>query len=329
MLQDKEKTDIYLIQDAEDKKFVALITDGTAIDAINSYFFNESIIDIDHNITDRKSMIHDVKEYESKRRANIPINPFLTSAAVAAVDYADDADDADNDADNTEVMIVTSPPSNRLKPLSSPSDEYDDYTPSTPPPPPLTVTITTTPIPVVSAVDNTSKSMDSRSKEVNKAKKRDERVVERRTDVYYETKSDFEAHTSIKSNSNGNRTTVYPQNMVSSFGKDPQPSPVVDDDVTSSGKYIFSTMIMKGEQGMGLDLGKTKLTWDQGRSLVLRFKDFPNGEVNPALRCNPAIHIGDVIIAVNDVPCETLSDTVKVIRGLSIGNVKLTLERTV
>jgi hypothetical protein len=328
-LQDKEKTDIYLIQDAEDKKFVALITDGTAIDVINSYFSTttESMnIDLDHNNTTRKSMRLDVREYESNRRTNIPINPFLTSAAEAAAV-------ADDDDDDTELLIVTPPLSSRLlEPLSSPSDKHDDYTstPTTPtPPPPLStdeppVMIATTPIPAVSvAVDNRSKS-----KEVKKAKKNEERVAEK-TDVYQEIKSDysdFEAHSNINSKSKSNRTTVYPQNMVSSFGKDPQPSTV--DDTTCSGKYIFSTMIMKGEQGMGLDLGKTKLTWDQGRSLVLRFKDFPNGEVNPALRCNPAIHIGDVIIAVNDIPCETLSDAVKVIRGLSIGNVKLTLERT-
>lgn len=269
----------------------------------------------------------DVREYESNRRTNIPINPFLTSAAAVV-----DDDDVDDDA---EVMIVTPPLSSRLlEPLSSPSDELDDYASTPPPPPPLStdeppVIIATTPIPTVSAaVDNRSKSMDSRrSKEVKKAKKNEERVVER-TDVYQEinSDSDFEAHSNINSKSKSNRTTVYPQNMVSSFGKDPQPSTI--DDITCSGKYIFSTMIMKGEQGMGLDLGKTKLTWDQGRSLVLRFKDFPNGEVNPALRCNPAIHIGDVIIAVNDISCETLSDAVKVIRGLSIGNVKLTLERT-
>ena len=269
----------------------------------------------------------DVREYESNRRTNIPINPFLTSAAEAAA-VADDDDDDDGDDDDTELLIVTPPLSSRLlEPLSSPSDKHDDYTP--PPTTPLStdeplVMIATTPIPVVSvAVDNRSKS-----KEVKKAKKNEERVAER-TDVYQEIKSDysdFEAHRNINSKSKSNRTTVYPQNMVSSFGKDPQPSTV--DDTTCSGKYIFSTMIMKGEQGMGLDLGKTKLTWDQGRSLVLRFKDFPNGEVNPALRCNPAIHIGDVIIAVNDIPCETLSDAVKVIRGLSIGNVKLTLERT-
>jgi hypothetical protein len=282
----------------------------------------------------------DMREHESNRRANIPINPFLKSAAEAVAD--DEKDDDDDIVDDTEVMIVMPLPSSRLlEPLSSPSDEHDAYT-STPPPPSTDeppVMIATTPIPTVSAaaavaattaVDNRSKSKNSSissSKEVKKAKKNEERVAER-TDVYQEinTDSDFEAHININSKSKSNRTTVYPQNMVSSFGKDLQPSTI--DDTTCSGKYIFSTMIMKGEQGMGLDLGKTKLTWDQGRSLVLRFKDFPNGEVNPALRCNPAIHIGDVIIAVNDIPCETLSDAVKVIRGLSIGNVKLTLERT-
>lgn len=89
-------------------------------------------------------------------------------------------------------------------------------------------------------------------------------------------------------------------------------------------KALVTTCVEKGELGIGLDLGKSKT----GQGLVLRFKDFPPEVVNPASLCNPAIAVGDVIVAVNGVPCASLSETVKIIRSTE-GVIQLTLEREV
>jgi len=279
---------MYLIQDAEDKKFVALITDGTAINAINSYFKTGSIDRDNHVMTDRKSMrTYDNDDGGDKFTAlHIPSNPFLTP-------------DDDNE------VTIASPPANKSDShTAGPSVNHDE-----------------TVSPILDQPLVMSSVLDSRNNEVKRGNQIEEKTTEKTP--YQETN-----YKSPGSNDwAGYQQQEKDKKGVSSVGgKDPQSSV---DDATSNGKHIFSTIIMKGEHGMGLDLGKTKLIWDQGRSLVLRFKDFPSGEVNPALQCNPAIHIGDVIIAVNDVPCETLSDAVKIIRGLSIGNVKLTLERTI
>jgi C-terminal processing protease CtpA/Prc len=83
------------------------------------------------------------------------------------------------------------------------------------------------------------------------------------------------------------------------------------------------TAVDKGEQGIGLDLGKTK----EGAASVLRLKDFPPDVVNPASLCSPAILPGDVIVAVNGQPCATFADAVKLIRATGSGKVQLTLER--
>lgn len=83
------------------------------------------------------------------------------------------------------------------------------------------------------------------------------------------------------------------------------------------------TSVDKGEQGIGLDLGKTK----EGAASVLRLKDFPPDVVNPASLCSPAILPGDVIVAVNGQACATFADAVKLIRATGSGSVQLTLER--
>ena len=89
-------------------------------------------------------------------------------------------------------------------------------------------------------------------------------------------------------------------------------------------KVKITTSVVKGENGIGLDLGKGK----DGEATVLKLKDFGPGIVNPASLCNPPILPGDVIVAVNGVPCLLFADAVKLIRG-SEGTIKLTLERRV
>jgi C-terminal processing protease CtpA/Prc len=85
-----------------------------------------------------------------------------------------------------------------------------------------------------------------------------------------------------------------------------------------------TTAVEKGELGIGLDLGKAKT----GQGQVLRLKEFPPDVVNPASLCNPAIQVGDVIVAVNGVACESLAESVKIIRA-AVGSVQLTFERVV
>lgn len=89
-------------------------------------------------------------------------------------------------------------------------------------------------------------------------------------------------------------------------------------------KVYVTTAVEKGELGIGLDLGKAKT----GQGQVLRLKEFPPDVVNPASLCNPAILVGDVIVAVNGVACESLAESVKIIRA-AVGSVQLTFERVV
>ena len=86
----------------------------------------------------------------------------------------------------------------------------------------------------------------------------------------------------------------------------------------------LTTAVVKGELGIGLDLGKSR----SGQGQVLRFKPFPPEVPNPASLCNPAIVVGDVIVGVNGLRCDSLSETVKIIRGTQ-GTVEITLEREV
>lgn len=85
----------------------------------------------------------------------------------------------------------------------------------------------------------------------------------------------------------------------------------------------FTTAVSKGEHGIGLDLGKTK----EGLAQVLKLKEMPLGVANPATTCSVPLAAGDVITAVNNVPCSTFAETVKQIRA-SEGSVMLTFTRT-
>ena len=90
----------------------------------------------------------------------------------------------------------------------------------------------------------------------------------------------------------------------------------------SSGPVIVTTTVRKGPHGIGLDLTKTS----NGRANIQRFKDLPDGAVNPAAQCVPAIKPGDVIIGVNGKSCATFAEVIKTIRAID-GEIILQLER--
>lgn len=101
----------------------------------------------------------------------------------------------------------------------------------------------------------------------------------------------------------------------------PTPAPLSKRPSLGGTKRITTT-VLKGPHGIGLDISKAP----DGRTIVQRFKDLPDGAENPAMKCNPAIQPGDIIAEVNDVVCPNFMDAVKLIKSSS-DKVKLTLER--
>lgn len=93
---------------------------------------------------------------------------------------------------------------------------------------------------------------------------------------------------------------------------------------SDSGPSRVNTTVVKGPHGIGLDISKGP----DGRTVVQRFKELPAGAENPAMKCNPAIRPGDIIVAVNGAACGTFMECVKMIKG-SNDSVQLTLERSV
>jgi len=98
----------------------------------------------------------------------------------------------------------------------------------------------------------------------------------------------------------------------------PVPAPVP---VQSNGLKIIRTSVVKGEHGIGLDLGKDS----KGGIVIHRLKDMP-GLVNPASLCNPPILPGDKIIEVNGEKCYSFPECVQQLRSAT-GKIILTLER--
>ena len=90
------------------------------------------------------------------------------------------------------------------------------------------------------------------------------------------------------------------------------------------GSNRVNTTVVKGPHGIGLDISKGP----DGRTVVQRFKELPAGAENPAMKCNPPIRPGDIIVAVNGAPCGTFMECVKMIKG-SNDSVELSLERSV
>ncbi len=86
-------------------------------------------------------------------------------------------------------------------------------------------------------------------------------------------------------------------------------------------KGVITTTVVKGEQGIGLDLSKTP----DGGVVIQKLKEMPPGITNPASLCNPAILPGDVIIGVNGVDCPVFADAVKALKAPEVGS-KITLK---
>ena len=85
---------------------------------------------------------------------------------------------------------------------------------------------------------------------------------------------------------------------------------------------IFTATIIKGEHGIGLDIGKVA----SGECMIKKLKVMPEGVVNPAASCSPALLPGDMIIGVNGKRVKTFAETVPAIKA-AVGTVQLTIER--
>jgi C-terminal processing protease CtpA/Prc len=81
--------------------------------------------------------------------------------------------------------------------------------------------------------------------------------------------------------------------------------------------------MMKGDQGIGLDLTKNV---DGGVSIT-RLKEMPAGVINPAASASPPVAPGDTIIGVNGQMCTSFNDVVKLIRAAPSGPLTLSLQR--
>ena len=102
----------------------------------------------------------------------------------------------------------------------------------------------------------------------------------------------------------------------------PAPAPVsVPSTMTNTVPKIIRTNVVKGEHGIGLDLGKD----NRGGIVIHRLKEMP-GLVNPASLCNPPILPGDKIIEVNGEKCFSFPECVQQLRS-AVGKITLTLER--
>ena len=85
----------------------------------------------------------------------------------------------------------------------------------------------------------------------------------------------------------------------------------------------FTTTVVRGDYGLGLDLEKIHAT---GGASVKRIKEMPSGIMNPALAAYPPIKVEDVIVGVNGKRCTIFAEVVKEIRA-SEGSIELTIER--
>lgn len=102
----------------------------------------------------------------------------------------------------------------------------------------------------------------------------------------------------------------------------PKAAPVtVSPPISPNGFKIVRTSVVKGEHGIGLDLGKDS----KGGIVIHRLKEMP-GLVNPASLCNPPILPGDKIIEVNGEKCYSFPECVQQLRSAT-GKIILTLER--
>ena len=115
---------------------------------------------------------------------------------------------------------------------------------------------------------------------------------------------------------------VVPVPALTSAVPAPAPAVAAAPAATAATASPFTAIIIKGEHGIGLDIGRTA---DSG-CVIQRLKDMPPGVVNPASRCVPALVPGDVIIGVNGTKMVGFNDIVKAIRS-SGEEVKLLVSR--
>ena len=101
----------------------------------------------------------------------------------------------------------------------------------------------------------------------------------------------------------------------------PPPIPATQPQSQPASKGVITTTVVKGEQGIGLDLSKTP----DGGVVIQKLKEMPPGVTNPASLCNPPILPGDVIIGVNGVDCAAFADAVKALKAPQVGS-KITLK---
>jgi hypothetical protein len=247
-VQDKEKADVYLIQDAMDVKFAGLLTDGSVQQGINEMFTGKQYYNAQGPLSDGK----------------ISGSPFDAKPAAAPA----------------------RPPPARASAGAMPSSAA----PTVPP----------VPAPAVASTEE-----------------------RRRLSVPSAPAPTMPGQGDIASrrmSTPASAAAAHPTAPVPMQSAPPPPPPAS----TATRKIYVTTTVAKGELGIGLDLGKAKT----GQGQVLRLKEFPPDVVNPASVCNPAIQVGDVIVAVNGVACESLAESVKIIRA-AVGSVQLTFERDV
>ena len=89
-------------------------------------------------------------------------------------------------------------------------------------------------------------------------------------------------------------------------------------------KQLIKTIIIKTDHGIGLDIYKTN---DNG-VIIQKLKDMPEGVINPASQCNPAVLPGDIIVGVNGKSMKLFNEIVKAIRSCT-GQVEIWLERKI
>ena len=77
------------------------------------------------------------------------------------------------------------------------------------------------------------------------------------------------------------------------------------------GIMLLRTTIVRGQHGIGIDLGKNRIK----EAVVQKLKDMPDGSANPALVCQPSLEKGDRIVGVNGAKCELFEDVVTAIKG--------------
>jgi C-terminal processing protease CtpA/Prc len=77
------------------------------------------------------------------------------------------------------------------------------------------------------------------------------------------------------------------------------------------GFVLLRTTIIRGQHGIGIDLGKNRAK----EAVVQKLKEMPDGSANPALICQPSLERGDRIIGVNGTTCELFEDVVTAIKG--------------